>query len=35
MSLFDKLKDTKFKSLKFGNDKPGGGTGPEPIIQKP
>ena len=35
MSLFDKLKDTKFKSLKFGNDKPGGGTSPEPIIQKP
>ena len=35
MSLFDKLKDTKFKSLKFGSDKPGGGTSPEPIIQKP
>jgi hypothetical protein len=35
MSLFDKLKDTKFKSLKFGNDKPGGGTSSEPIIQKP
>lgn len=35
MSLFDKLKDTKFKSLKFGNDKPGGGTSPEPIIQQP
>jgi hypothetical protein len=35
MSLFDKLKDTKFKSLKFGNDKPGTGTGPEPIIQTP
>jgi hypothetical protein len=35
MSLFDKLKETKFKSLKFGNDKPGSGTGPEPIIQTP
>jgi hypothetical protein len=35
MSLFDKLKDTKFKSLKFGSDKPGGGTSSEPIIQKP
>ena len=35
MSLFDKLKDTKFKSLKFGSDKPGGGTSLEPIIQKP
>jgi hypothetical protein len=35
MSLFDKLKDTKFKSLKFGSDKPGGGTSPEPIIQTP
>ena len=35
MSLFDKLKDTKFKSLKFGYDKPGGGTSPEPIIQQP
>jgi hypothetical protein len=33
--LFDKLKDTQFKSLKYGNDKPGGGTGPEPIIVKP
>lgn len=35
MSLFDKLKITKFKSLKFGNDKPGGGISLEPIIQKP
>lgn len=35
MSLFDKLKDTQFKSLKYGYDKPGGGTGPEPIIIKP
>jgi hypothetical protein len=35
MSLFDKLKETKFKSLKFGNDRPGTGTGPEPIIQTP
>ena len=35
MSLFDKLKDTQFKSLKYGYDKPGGGTGPEPIITKP
>jgi len=35
MSLFDKLKDTKFKSLKFGSDRPGTGTGPEPIIQTP
>jgi hypothetical protein len=35
MSLFDKLKDTKLKSLKFGSDKPGGGTSLEPVIQKP
>jgi hypothetical protein len=35
MSLFDKLKNTQFKSLKFGNDKPGGGIGLEPIIRKP
>jgi hypothetical protein len=35
MSLFDKLKETRFKSLKFGSDKPGTGTGPEPIIQTP
>ena len=35
MSLFDKLKDTQFKSLKYGYDKPGGGTGPEPIVIKP
>ena len=35
MSLFDKLKDTQFKSLKYGYDKPGGGTGPEPIITAP
>jgi len=35
MSLFDKLKDTQLKSLKFGSDKPGGGTSLEPVIQKP
>jgi hypothetical protein len=35
MSLFDKLKDTKFKSLKFGNDSFGGGDSLEPFIQKP
>jgi hypothetical protein len=35
MSLFDKLKDTKLKSLKFSSDKPGGGTSLEPVIQKP
>jgi hypothetical protein len=35
MSLFDKLKDTKLKSLKFGSDKPGGGISLEPVIQKP
>jgi hypothetical protein len=31
--LFDKLKETKFKSLKFGNDNPGGNTSLEPLIQ--
>jgi hypothetical protein len=35
MSLFDKLKDTKLKSLKFGSDKPGSGISLEPVIQKP
>jgi hypothetical protein len=35
MSLFDKLKDTKFKSLKFGNDSFGGDDSLEPFIQKP
>jgi hypothetical protein len=35
MSLFSKLKDTKFKSLKYGDDSFGGGDSLEPIIQKP
>jgi hypothetical protein len=35
MSLFDKLKDTKFKSLKYGDDSFGNGDSLEPIIQKP
>lgn len=35
MSLFNKLKDTKLKSLKFSSDKPGGGTSLEPVIRKP
>jgi hypothetical protein len=35
MSLFNKLKDTKLKSLKFGSDNPGGGISLEPVIQKP
>jgi hypothetical protein len=33
--LFDKLKDTQYKSLKYGNDRPGGGISPEPVIFKP
>jgi hypothetical protein len=35
MSLFDKLRDTKFTSLKFGRDTPGGGTGNEYIASNP
>ena len=35
MSLFDKLKDTELKSLKFSRDTPGGGTSIEPVIRKP
>ena len=35
MSLFGKLKTTKFKSLKYGDDSFGGGDSLEPIIQKP
>ena len=35
MSLFDKLKTTKFKSLKYGDDSFGGGNSLEPIIQTP
>jgi hypothetical protein len=35
MSLFDKLKTTRFKSLKYGDDSFGGGDSLEPIIQKP
>lgn len=35
MSLFDKLKNTKLKSLKYGDDSFGGGDSLEPIIQKP
>lgn len=35
MSLFDKLKSTKLKSLKYGDDSFGGGDSLEPIIQKP
>jgi hypothetical protein len=35
MSLFDKLRTTSLKSLKYGNDSFGGGDSLEPIIQKP
>jgi hypothetical protein len=35
MSLFDKLRDTKFTSLKFGRDTPGGGTSNEYIALNP
>lgn len=35
MSLFDKLKTTSLKSLKYGDDSFGGGDSLEPIIQKP
>lgn len=35
MSLFDKLKTTSLKSLKYGDDSFGGGNSLEPIIQKP
>ena len=35
MSLFNKLKTTSLKSLKYGNDSFGGGDSLEPIIQKP
>lgn len=35
MSLFDKLKTTKLKSLKYGDDSFGGGDSLEPIIQTP
>ena len=35
MSLFSKLKDTKLKSLKYGDNSFGGGDSLEPIIQKP
>jgi hypothetical protein len=33
--LFDKLKDTQLKSLKYGDDRPGGVNSLEPIISKP
>jgi hypothetical protein len=33
--LFDKLKDTQLKSLKYGDDRPGGANSLEPIILKP
>ena len=33
--LFNKLKDTQLKSLKYGDDRPGGGVSLEPIIIKP
>jgi hypothetical protein len=32
--LFDKLKDTQLKSLKYGDDRPGGVNSLEPIISK-
>lgn len=35
MSLFNKLRTTSLKSLKYGNDAFGGGDSLEPIIQKP
>ena len=37
MGLFSKLQngDTVLKSLKFGNDRPGGGNSGQPYIQSP
>jgi hypothetical protein len=33
--LFNKLKDTRLKSLKYGDDRPGGGNSSEPILSTP